>query len=91
MSDRPLSPPQAARLLGVAPEQVRAWIASGELRAWNSATRADGTRPRWKIDRESIEIFKARRAAQVAVRPVRRRRRGQRPRSVAEFLAEARP
>jgi len=40
-----LTPPQAARLLGVNADKIRAWIASGELRATNVALRHGLSRP----------------------------------------------
>ena len=47
-----LTPPEAARLLGVNPDKVRNWIRSGRLPAVDTARK---TRPRWKIARTDVE------------------------------------
>jgi excisionase family DNA binding protein len=47
-----LTPPEAARLLGVNPDKVRNWIRSGRLPAIDTAKK---TRPRWKIARTDVE------------------------------------
>jgi excisionase family DNA binding protein len=60
-----LTPPEVARLWGVSPDKVLAWIAGGELRAVNAATRPGG-RPRWLIDRADLAAFEAARAARPA-------------------------
>lgn len=47
-----------AERLGVKPDTVRGWIASGELTAINvSQTR--GTLPRWRISPEALAEFEA--------------------------------
>jgi excisionase family DNA binding protein len=75
LPDKPfLTPPQAAEFLGVSPDNVLRWIATGELRASDLST-IRGQRPRWKISRVDLEVFLHRRAK--AVEPKRRgRRRG---------------
>ena len=55
------TPPQLAKRYGVNVDKVIRWILAGELAAMNLATRADG-RPRYKITREAVEAFEARRA-----------------------------
>jgi excisionase family DNA binding protein len=69
---RTLTPPEAARQIGVSADKILAWIKAGELRAWNSALRAGG-RPRWRIDVADLAAFEASRAATAA--PVRVRKR----------------
>ncbi|MFH1269018.1 MAG: helix-turn-helix domain-containing protein [Planctomycetota bacterium] len=69
-----LSPPQAARQRGISVNKVHEWIASGELRAVNMATKPGG-RPRWKIDVADLEAFEERRANTPAPKPSRRRRK----------------
>lgn len=56
-----LTPPQLAKLWGVTPEKVIAWIRAGELPAFNVAETM-GSRPRYRISREDLDTFKARRA-----------------------------
>jgi excisionase family DNA binding protein len=48
------SPPQAAKLLGVAVETVHQFIRSGKLKA---SDLGQAGRPRWKISREAIVEF----------------------------------
>jgi len=52
--NKPLTPPQIAKHLGVKVDRVRGWIARGELRAFNVA---DGTRPLWRIELAALEAF----------------------------------
>jgi len=68
------TPPQIAERLGVSPEKVQGWCASGKLRAVNVS---DGSRPRWKISPEALEEFLAGRESRPQVKPVRRRRRAE--------------
>lgn len=72
--DKVKTPPEAARLLRVKPEKVRAWIAKGELRAVNVG---DRTRPRWRIMAADLASFLARRSATPPPKPAPRRRRKQ--------------
>lgn len=51
-----LTPPQLAKLWGVSPEKVYAFIRSGELRAINLASRPGG-RPRYAIDPADVAAF----------------------------------
>jgi excisionase family DNA binding protein len=72
---RKLSVPQVAREYGVSEDKIRRWIAQGELRAFNAATRPGG-RPRWLIDLDDLRAFEARRAASAHVTaPTPRRRK----------------
>jgi transposase len=71
---RKVTPPQFAKQYGVSTAKVLAWIASGELRAINAATRPTGERPRWLIDLADVEAFERSRAS-VAPKPATTRRR----------------
>jgi len=71
-----LSAPEVAELLRVSHCKILAWIARGELRAVDLASYV-GQRPRWKISRQDLEDFLARRAATPPPKPTRRRRRRQ--------------
>ena len=52
--ERFLTPPQIAKVLGVGPDKVAAFIERGELIAVNTSL---STRPRWKVDPESLRRF----------------------------------
>lgn len=54
-----LSPPKAAKLLGVHPEKIVGWINSGELLAMNVSNRQ---RPRWRIRLSDLESLIAARS-----------------------------
>lgn len=69
-----LTPPEVAKILRVSADQVRELIELGQIRAYNTARKADGERPRWKIDPEAVEEFKASRAPVIAPKPIRRRK-----------------
>lgn len=69
-----LSPPQLAAEWGIDPEKIITWIRNGELRATNVATRIDGKRPRWLIDRDDIAAFEAARSSKPTPKPRRRKR-----------------
>jgi excisionase family DNA binding protein len=49
-----LTPPQAAKLLGVGAEKVKAFIDRGELVAINLSM---GDRPRWRIAPDALQVF----------------------------------
>lgn len=66
-----LTPPEVAKLLGVSPDSVRGWIASGALKAVNVA--GPGKRPSHRISREALAEFERRRTPEPVV--VRRRRK----------------
>jgi excisionase family DNA binding protein len=70
MVSQKLRPQEVAELFGVGRTKVMAWIASGELRAVNVATRI-GASPRFVIDAKDIEAFERRR--QVYPEPSSRR------------------
>lgn len=59
---RKLTPPVIAARMGVAPEKVIAWIRSGELKAVNVATKANG-RPRWAVDEQDLAAFERSRSS----------------------------
>lgn len=59
-SETKLSPPQLARIWGVSPDTVLAWIHAGELRAVNMARKTTG-RPRFRIGWDDIREFERRR------------------------------
>ncbi|MGD0901149.1 MAG: helix-turn-helix domain-containing protein [Thermoguttaceae bacterium] len=68
-----LTPPQVARRYGVSPDTVRAWIASGDLRAMNVGK---GKRPRYRVPVESLKELDAKRVPKVVpASPVDHRRR----------------
>jgi predicted site-specific integrase-resolvase len=67
-----ITPPEYARRLGVDPMKVIRWIRSGELRAINVATKANG-RPRYVIDERDIEAFELRRSFVTPKKITRRR------------------
>jgi hypothetical protein len=75
MIDTAMTPPAVARKLGVKPQKVLTFIATGELKAINLAERRGG-RPRWKVLPEALEQFlQSRSSSPPAPEPVRRRRR----------------
>ena len=70
-----LTPPAVARLWGVSPERVLAWVHSGELPAINAASKPGGPRPRYLIDVEDLNDFQRRRQVIAPPQPTRRSRR----------------
>lgn len=78
------TPPQIARLLGVAGDRVRRWIDAGELDGVNLSS--PGIRPRYRISSTALDEFLARRRVcphlQVAHQGRRRPQLGQ----VQEFV-----
>jgi hypothetical protein len=58
----------------VSEDKIRRWIASGELRAINTAAALCG-KPRWVIPPDALADFERRRAAGPPPKPPRRRRR----------------
>lgn len=69
-----LTPPQAARKLGVSPDTVRGWISSDELKAVNVAR--PGKRANHRISREALAEFEQRRQTKAA-KPAARRRKAE--------------
>jgi hypothetical protein len=68
------TPTELARYLRVRPDRVRAWIASGELHAVNTAPHRCG-RPRYVVLPHHLVEWERRRAAALPPRPPRRRKR----------------
>jgi hypothetical protein len=58
-----ITPPAAAKLLGVSIEKIINCIRRGELKAFNLS---DSARPRWKIARSDLQSFLDRRSNQAA-------------------------
>ena len=52
-----LTPPQAAKILGVNHEKILTWIHSGELRATNVARSSNGL-PRYRIQAGDLATFR---------------------------------
>ena len=71
-----LTPPQVGKLLGVSPDRIRNWIASGQLEAVNLS---DGTRARWRITQEAVDAF-------LLSRTHNKRKRRTRPSAVEQFV-----
>ena len=67
----PVTPKQAAKLLNVSEDHIRALIGDGSLMASNVGR---GKVPRWRISRDEIESFKSRRVYRKPGQSVRRRR-----------------
>lgn len=74
-NDSYLTPPTLGKRWGVAPEKVIELIRSGELRAINLATNANGIRPRWHIPLAAVEAFEQARSNQPKPEAPKRRRR----------------
>jgi excisionase family DNA binding protein len=69
-----LTPPQAAKQLGVSPETVIGWIRSGELKAANVGK--GKKRPRYRIEPEALAEFQRKKMPEVTpTQPVKRRRK----------------
>ena len=76
-----LTAPQVGKELKVGHEKVLSWIHSGELRAADVSTKR-GQRPRWRISRDDLNLFLARRSATPPPKPRRQRRQAE---DVIEF------
>mgnify|MGYP000570493865 CR=1 FL=1 len=83
LTKRKFTPPEVARLFGVEPGKIIAWIRAGELRAINGATRR-GQRPRYLVDVADIEAFE--RSRQVIPTPAPSPRRSRTTESIVEFF-----
>lgn len=68
------TPPEIAARFGVDVSKVHAWIKSGELKAFNAATRV-GQRPRYLVDETDLEAFELARAVVPATKQVRRKKK----------------
>ena len=77
-----LTPPQLAARWGVSPTKILAWIRSGELQAFDAATRRGG-RPRYLIAEEAVEAFERRRRV---INLTHSSRRGRKKRSNPEII-----
>ena len=66
------TPEEIARMLGVDPEKVRRWLRSGELVGYDLANNPRGQRPRYRVTKQALEEFLARRAV-VPPTPAKRR------------------
>jgi hypothetical protein len=82
-SKRKLTPPELARLWGISPDKIAAWIRSGELRAINAA-RDRRNRPRYLIDLADVAAFEQTRT--VIPKVPAPRRRPARPTDIHEFF-----
>jgi transposase len=85
-----LTPPAIARLLGVTPETVIAWIRAGELNGINIATSLAG-RPRYKIAQESLDQFLQKRMTVPPTKPARREKHYASVKSEFDGLSSVRP
>ena len=76
-----LTPQKIGELLGVGHDKVLGFIRTGELRAIDLST-TRGKRPRWRISRDDLDAFLARRSATPPPKPRRQRRQ---PDDVIEY------
>jgi hypothetical protein len=79
-----LTPPVIARMWGISPEKVLAWIRSGELRAMNAAT-DPSSRPRYLVAIKDLAAFESRRTIIAPQRRARSRHSTQ-PTNVIEYF-----
>ncbi len=70
-----LTPPQVARMWGVSPSKVLAFIDSGQLRAINLTMPDRNRRPRYRIAVDDLADFERRREVVPAPKPIRRQRK----------------
>jgi excisionase family DNA binding protein len=70
---RGYTPNELARILRVSPDRIRAWIASGELPAINTAPHRCG-KPRYVILPHHLAEWEAKRLAAPPPKPARRKR-----------------
>ena len=82
--DRYFTPPQLARRWQVSRSKILGWLARGEMRGIDLATRRGG-RPRWRIPLDAVLEFEQRRAA-VPQTPAGPRRRKSAPAGVIEYF-----
>ena len=62
---------ELAKLLKVKPEKIQHWIRSGELEAFNVASKPTG-QPQWRITEAALAVFQAKRTANMTEPPVTR-------------------
>ena len=70
-----LTPAKVAERWGIPTDKVRAYIASGQLRAVDFALRPNGKRPRWRIPLDAIAEFEQRRSSKPPIPKPQRRRK----------------
>lgn len=70
-----LTTKQVAGILATDIGKVCDWLADGSLVGVNVARHSGGIRPRWRISREALEQFIAKRSSQPAPAPVARPRK----------------
>jgi hypothetical protein len=73
-ADRHFTPPQLARRWQVSRSKILGWLARGEIRGIDLATRRGG-RPRWRIPLDAVLAFEQARAAVPAAQSAPRRKR----------------
>ena len=79
---------EIAKMLKVKPDKIQLWIRTGELDAFNVASKPIG-QPQWRVAAEALVAFQAKRAAVLAEAPAslpKRRVRRVRP-AMEEFVA----
>jgi excisionase family DNA binding protein len=77
------TPPQLARRWSVSRSKVLRWLATGELRGIDLATRRGG-RPRWRVPLDAVLAFEA--AWPSTPIPASQRRRKAAPAGVIEYF-----
>jgi hypothetical protein len=80
--ERFLTPPQIAKLLGVGVDKVAAFIERGELIAVNTSL---ASKPRWKIEPESLRRFLTSRSNAPKTAP-KTRKRSDIPKPTREYV-----
>lgn len=75
MPEHFVTPPELAKVLGVAPEKVLRFIRAGHLAAVNLATPGRNQRPRYSISPEAVQDFLRRRTVGPPLKPTTRRRK----------------
>ena len=78
-------PREVAKARGVKVDVVLDWIHSGELRAIDCSAKPGG-RPRWRISKQAIAQFDARRASSASIQPPVQRVRRRRKPELIEFF-----
>lgn len=85
MAEKVYTVADVAGRLGVTAATVLAWIAAGELQAFNVGRKPRAKKPRWRVSAEALAAFESARSATPTAPPARRRRR--RPDDVVPFYA----
>lgn len=68
---------EAADLLKVKPDRVRAWIKSGQIRGIDLSSNPGTGKPRFRVSESDLQAFLQTRAVTPDTRPKRRRRRNE--------------